>query len=357
MRAIEGLREALEALPLDIDDVRVTSGRVELAGYPDGPRPTSTVELLGGGFTGVGEHVGWTDSEHAAFRERARGIARGAWTVADWASRLADVLPYDRAALEAAAIDLALRQRRTSLLGLARVAVRPVRYVKSFDRTADAASLAACSAELKIDVDPAWTEDAWRRLSTTGTVAVLDFKLGGDRAVLERARRWFPLAWIEDPPGDAATWPAGVAEHWSADATVTGVAALEAMSPMPAAVNVKAPRVGGVLEAVACLEWCTSHGRTAYIGGMFEVGVGRRQSLVLAALFTADGPNDIAPLGNPAASTARGAPARTAAGRETAPAGEGHAGSTRERPTDPRACPALLVPDVDTPGFAGDLAP
>jgi O-succinylbenzoate synthase len=89
------------------------------------------------------------------------------------------------------------------------------------------------------------------------------------------------------------------------DAPVTSVAALAALAPAPAAVNVKPARMGGVLEAIACLELCHRRGLAANVGGMFEVGVGRQHSLALAALACPDGPNDIAPLLGEGPRTAR----------------------------------------------------
>jgi len=320
----ENLRAALEALPLRVDDVRVDSAHVELASYPDGPRPTSTVRLGGDGATGFGEHVGWTDAEHLAFRNAADSLSRGSWKLGAWTSALATFSPYDRAALEAAAIDLALRQSRTSLLQLAGVTPRPVRYVVSFARTddpiAEAGRVSPETLELKVDADPAWTDRIWRDLASLGRVAIVDFKLGGETTDHERACRHLPDAWIEDPRPAAAAWSASLQRRVSADAAVTSVAALDALAPVPAAVNVKPARMGSVLEAIACLEHCRRRGQPCYIGGMFEVGVARQQSLVLAALACPDGPNDIAPL----------------------------------FASQPR--PSRLLADADAPGFGGDPA-
>ena len=60
--------------------------------------------------------------------------------------------------------------------------------------------------------------------------------------------------------------------------------------------NLKPARMGGVLEALACATRCAAEGIALYMGGMFEVGVGRTQLRALAALLCPDGPNDIAPL-------------------------------------------------------------
>lgn len=300
MHATEGLREALEALPLAIEDVRVTSGAVALASYGNEPRPTSTVVLRGKGHSGYGEHLGWTEAEHAGFRERSATLGAGTWRLDKWARGLASFPPYDRAALEAAAIDLALRQRGLSLLELARSAPSPVRYVLSLGRledpVAEAERMGSEDLELKIDVDPAWPDETWHRIVDFGRVAVIDFKLGGQTADHERAHGFVEYAWVEDPQPGPVPWSPSLLTRLSVDGPVTSVAALDSSVPLPAAVNVKAARMGGVLEAISCLERCRRRGLVSYIGGMFEVGVGRKQSLVLATLACPDGPNDIAPL-------------------------------------------------------------
>jgi hypothetical protein len=44
-----------------------------------------------------------------------------------------------------------------------------------------------------------------------------------------------------------------------------------------------------------CIEHCDASGIHMYGGGQFELGVGRRHIQVLASLFYADTPNDVAP--------------------------------------------------------------
>jgi L-alanine-DL-glutamate epimerase-like enolase superfamily enzyme len=65
---------------------------------------------------------------------------------------------------------------------------------------------------------------------------------------------------------------------------------------LPAAVNVKPARIGGVLEALDVVAACAARGIAVYFGGMFEVGVGRAQLQALAALLCPDAPNDVAPI-------------------------------------------------------------
>jgi hypothetical protein len=70
-------------------------------------------------------------------------------------------------------------------------------------------------------------------------------------------------------------------------------------------VNVKPARMGSVLEALTCLARCAAEGIPTYMGGMFEVGIGRAQLRALAALACPDGPNDVAPLVGEPGRTAR----------------------------------------------------
>jgi hypothetical protein len=289
--------QALGALPVTVGEVACEGRGVPLRAYPGGVRPTSEVRL----DEGRGEHVAWTAAAHERFRSRLGGVPRGRWPrldawVAAMRAHFAD--PYERAALEAAAIDLALRQARTSLFGLLDAAPRPVRWVASFEKVADPVARArdeGPSAELKVDADPAWDDGVWAALAALGRVAVLDFKGSGTAADHERAHRVLPRALIEDPAG-RGPWSPALSRRLAFDAPVTSAAALDALPARPAAVNVKPARMGGVLEALACGTRCRAAGIPVYLGGMFEVGVGRRQLRALAALLCPDAPNDVAPL-------------------------------------------------------------
>jgi hypothetical protein len=59
--------------------------------------------------------------------------------------------------------------------------------------------------------------------------------------------------------------------------------------------NIKPSRFGRVERLLECIEHCEAEGIRMYGGGQFELGVGRRHIQVLASLFYADGPNDVAP--------------------------------------------------------------
>jgi hypothetical protein len=291
----ERLAAALADLPVVIDDAACRSDAVPVPSY-GGLRPTSVVRLVGAGRIGEGEHVGWTDDAHASFQKTlARWDFGGTWRLAllTHAMRERGLDPYDRAAIEMAAIELALRQRATTLATIAGVIPRPVGFVVSFGRVADPAAEAARhpGVALKIDVDPAWSDDVWRALGATGRVAILDWKDTGDRAAYDRALAWLPDVLHEDP---APPYPAGIAEGLSLDAPVTDPASLDGMAPV--ACNLKPARMGSVLDAIRTAARCERRDIAIYVGGMFEVGVGRRQLRDLASVLCPDAPNDLAPI-------------------------------------------------------------
>lgn len=301
------LLDRLRALPLDVADAACAVRAVPLASYPGGARPSALVTLIGGGTAGHGEHVAWTLADHAALAEALPRLARrGRTQLAAWCDGLAGATPYARAALEAAAVDLALRQGRTTLFRLAGAPARSVRYVVSFDRSVDPVAeghRAPAGVGLKLDVDPGWDDATWAALAASRAVAILDWKGGGTVADHERAHAAMPEAWLEDPaPGE---WTAGTRARVTLDATILNAGDVARLAWRPAAVNVKPARLGGVFAALATIAACTAAGIPVYLGGMFEVGVGRRQLHALAALFAPDAPNDVAPLGEPAPWPAR----------------------------------------------------
>ncbi len=322
----EALAAALGALVVTVDGADARVGAVAVPSYPDGPRPHSVVRLHGAGAVGQGEHVGWTDAAHVACRDRSLPRApRGRSSLAAWSAALADRVPdpYDRAALEAAAIDLALRQQRTTLFALAGAPPRPVRYVVSFGRVADPAAEARRhgGAELKVDVDPAWDDAVFAALGAAGRVAVLDWKNDGTRGDHERAHRLLPDALLEDPCWTAAPWSDTLVGRLSADAPLARAADVHRLPVRPAAANLKPARMGGTFEVLAAAAACHARGIAVYLGGMFEIDVGRRQLQVLAALLSPDGPNDVAPIARDARPPAR--PPRLAVDADTAGFGAG----------------------------------
>jgi len=293
------LRDALADLTLVVEAVGCARHAVPVPSY-GGERPTSVVRLRGRGAAGRGENVAWPDEAHTTFYRHARALPRGRWSVGDWSVAMRDVIPdpYGRAAAEAAAVDLALHQHRTHLLTLAGLPARPIRYVVSFARLPDPVAEAEREGDvgLKVDADPAWADAVYTRLAGLGRVHVLDFKWSGDLHDHERAHRALPDALLEDPRPGAEPWSASLVARLSFDAPLASAADVDALPVRPAFVNLKPARMGGVLELLDCAARCAADDIGLYVGGMFEVGVGRLQLRDLAAVLSPDGPNDIAPI-------------------------------------------------------------
>jgi hypothetical protein len=303
------LVERLAALEVAIDGWTTQVGAVPVEGYYDAAaRPTGIALLSGGGAVGRGECVAWTPREQDLFAAACGRLDLPARSnLGDLSVLLADELddPYHRAAVEGAAIDLALRQADTNLFELAGRTPKPVAFCWSLGPLPDpldaiAARLAKSpDARLKIDVPATgWPSATWQSLAEFGRIVVLDFKRESDLEQVRLAHASIPEAWIEDPPALAVTldrdgdWR----ERVSLDGYVLAAVDLDDPEIPPAAVNVKAPRVGGWMEALRCLEACRRRGLHAYIGGMFEVDAGRSQARILASLYTAEAWNDLAPL-------------------------------------------------------------
>ena len=90
-----------------------------------------------------------------------------------------------------------------------------------------------------------------------------------------------------EPHHERVTW----------DAVIHSVADIEALRWPPRTVNVKPSRFGSVERLFAAYDYCAANGIGAYGGGQFELGVGRDQIQLLAALFHPGTPNDVAPGG------------------------------------------------------------
>ena len=299
------LERALVALPLVVEEVGCDLADVAVPSYPGGVRPSATVTLAGRGRRGRGEHVLWTRRDHERFAAHAlAGVPRGEWRLGEWAAEVARRTPsaHGRAALEAAGIDLALRQAEVNLFRLGGRRPAPVRYVVSFDRRADPVGemrrqlARSPGLHFKLDVDPGWPPAVYDQLAAAGRVAILDFKGGGTRDDHQRAADTVPDVLIEDPDPAARPWPPKVAARVSFDAALTASGAIDGLPAPPAAINVKPARLGGVLEALRLIGACGRRGVPVYFGGMFEVSVGRPQLWALAALLAPEAPNDIAPI-------------------------------------------------------------
>jgi hypothetical protein len=320
----ESVWPRLAGLPLVIEACEYERLHAVLANQFD--RVTTHVRLAGGGVDGLGEDVSVFREDGTALHETRPALPlEGEWTLAGVCEHLATLdlwaeppewaaaLRYRRWAFESAALDLALRQAGRSLHEALGLEPRPVRFVNSLGlgkepsiepvrRRLDRSP----GVRFKLDAEAAWPPALVDEVAATGAVDTIDFKghygleiqdpeaLG---ALYDRVLAAFPTAYLEDPH-DLPEIAERLGEHLervSYDAPIQGAGDIGA-TPLPArVVNVKPSRIGSLRELFEVYARCVREHRPMYGGGMGELGVGRGQIQLLAALFHADSPNDVAP--------------------------------------------------------------
>lgn len=318
------LYNRVAGLPLVIDDVDYEIATFDVS--PAFTRKTTSVRLRGGlpsrgaRQIGTGEDVTYDASEHDPVR-LARIDLAGSWTIDSLSKHLdqTDLFPagepsqaayrdYRRWAYEAAALDLALAQANLSLGEALGRPVRPLRFVSS-TRSALEQWLAVYPAlEFKLDATDAWSEEFVSGLAELGSVVIVDLKgayhgtsvdLAADADLYRRIATLLPQAWLEDPALTEET--AAVLEPHRAritwDAPIHSWADVEALPFAPRCLNSKPSRFGSLARLFEFYERCEEHAIALYGGGQFELGVGRAQIQLLAAVFHPEGPNDVAPGG------------------------------------------------------------
>jgi L-alanine-DL-glutamate epimerase-like enolase superfamily enzyme len=313
------LAATLAALPVRVDDARVIRSDVWLLDYPSGPRPSSVVRLKGEGALGIGENVAFFAREQQRFSDFVEGWLRErAGTCLYVGSALGEGgSPYERAALEAALVDLGMRQAGLSLHSLTGVGAAELRFVLSLTAHRQPEPMIrrlralGYGGELKLDVDPAWSPRTLEVLAKDPSIVIFDFKSRADAALAGRLYGLADRALLEDPPRSFQQSTHAHQRRVSRDASIVDERAVSAACARGESVNLKAPRMGGPLEllrglerALALNEVAPGEREPAYFGGMFEVNVGRRQAQQLAALYCGSAPNDLA-LNEPAAAIPR----------------------------------------------------
>ena len=310
-------------LPLTVEELTlegrhrpVTSGFV---------RRTTIVHLRGGRQEGLGEDVTYSEENQLAFQRATFDVA-GETTLAGFSARVGelDLFPDDEPgdpafrlyrswAFESAALDLALRQARRSLAEVLGRDPRPVTFVVSLrlpepPTTEPVRRLLELypTLRLKLDATSSWNEALVQELVDLGAVDSIDLKGAyrgtvvdqpPDPELYERVTRAFPRAWIEDPAVTPATEPIlrPHRDRMTWDAPIHSVGDIEALPFPPRMLNVKPSRFGSVEALFEAYDHCAERGIGMYGGGQFELGPGRGQIQLLAALFHPDGPNDVAP--------------------------------------------------------------
>jgi hypothetical protein len=320
------LWDELRALPLRIETYEFERLSARLTHAFE--RVTTRVRLAGDGAEGVGEDVSpYEDEADTLHAARPALPLAGDWTLESFCDHLAEVeqwpVPprYDAAtrwrnwAFESAALDLALNQAGRALHEVVGREPAPVRFVNSlglgdpptFDPIQHRLE-AHPGLRFKLDAVSAWTPEVIDAVAATGAVEIIDFKgqygieygeLADLLAMYERVIAAFPDALLEDTHDlpEVAELLAPEARRISYDAPIHTVEDLDATPLTPVAVNIKPCRVGDLRSLIAVYAETAARGLVTYGGGMGELDVGRGQIQLLASLFHADGPNDVAPGG------------------------------------------------------------
>jgi L-alanine-DL-glutamate epimerase-like enolase superfamily enzyme len=296
---------------------------------PPAERVTTHVRLRGGGVYGLGEDVGGTmveEDEGAAFAAAAPSLPlAGEWTLASFTDHLAslDLWPgpprWDMArrfrnwAFESAALDLALRQAAVGLPEALGRSAAPVRFVNSLGlgeppvfTTVGRRLERYPGLRFKLDAKETWSPELTVEVAATGAVDIIDFKgryelpIEDEHALLamyETVLDRFDGVILEDPHDrpDVVDLLTPHAARVSFDAPIASTADVEAAAFGAKTVNVKPSRIGSLRRLLGIYAHCEAGGLRMYGGGMGELGIGRGQIQLLAALFHPDGPNDVAP--------------------------------------------------------------
>jgi hypothetical protein len=330
-----GLYDRVAELPLQIEDVDFEITSVDVS--PEFTRKTTTVKLRSGVsprgalHSGAGEDVTYDADEHAPARLPHVDLA-GTWTIDSLAQRLdtEDLFPggapaqaayrnYRRWAFESAALDLALSQQGRSLPETLGRAAHPLRFVCSTRTALEPWLELYPELHFKLDATPEWSDELVSALAARENVEVVDLKGAYHGTVVDnppnpdlyrRVAELLPGSWIEDPAltpeTDAVLGPHRDRVTW--DAPIHSFADVEALPFPPRCLNCKPSRFGSLRRLFDFYDRCAEHGIALYGGGQFELGVGRDQIQLLAALFHPDGPNDVAPSGYNAPAARAGLP-------------------------------------------------
>lgn len=242
-------------------------------------------------------------------------IAAGATTAARASHAMASVRGHHmaKAAVEAAMLDLELRRADLSLadrLGGVRDHVEVGVSVGIHDSIAQLLDAVADYVDdgyrrVKLKIEPGWLIEpvaAVRERFGDDLLLQVDanaaFTLADSRSLAELDQ--FDLLLIEQPlPEEDVAGHAQLATQLRTpiclDESITSAAAAADAIARGACriVNIKAGRVGGLLEAVRIHDVCAAAGVPVWCGGMLETGVGRAANLALASLPNFQLPGDI----------------------------------------------------------------
>jgi L-alanine-DL-glutamate epimerase-like enolase superfamily enzyme len=324
MADMESLWPQLAELPLVVEGYEYERLHAVLA--HEFQRVTTHVRLLGAGSDGLGEDVSVHIEDGSSLHETQLELPlAGEWTLASFCEHVstlalwpeppeyAGAVRFRQWAFESAALDLALRHAGRALHDVLGLEPRPVRFVNSLGLGKTPSiepvrrRLARSSGvRFKLDAEVTWEPALVEEVAATGAVDTIDFKghYGFEvedppalAALYDYVLAAFPDAYIEDPHDrpEIAQRLADHLERVSYDAPIRAAGDIGATPLAARVVNVKPSRIGSLRELFEVYARCERERRPMYGGGMGELGVGRGQIELLAALFHADAPNDVAP--------------------------------------------------------------
>jgi hypothetical protein len=320
----ESLWPRLAGLSLVIESCEYDRLHAVQAGEFD--RITTQVRLVGAGADGLGEDVSVFREDGTALHETRTTLPlEGEWTLAGFCDHLATLglwpeppewevaLRFRNWAFESSALDLALRQAGRSLHDVLGLEPQPVRFVNSLGLGKEPSiepvrrRLARSpGVRFKLDAEATWAPALVDEVAATGAVDTIDFKghYGFDvkdpqalGALYDHLLAAFPHAYLEDPH-DLPEIAQRLDDHLERVSYDSPIHSAEDIGATPLAarvVNVKPSRIGSLRALFEVYARCARERRPTYGGGMGELGVGRGQIELLAALFHADAPNDVAP--------------------------------------------------------------
>ena len=320
----ESLWPRLADLPLVVESCEYDGLHAVLANEFN--RVTTHVRLIGAGADGLGEDVSLMEEDGTSLHEARPALGlEGEWTLASFSDHLATldlfVKPpewegaprFRRWAFESAALDLALRQAGRALHEVLELEPQPLRFVNSLGLGKQPSiepvrrRLARSpGVRFKLDAEATWAPELVDEVAATGAVDTIDFKgqygfeVEDPQALAnlyDRVIAAFPDAYLEDPH-DLPEIASRLGDHLhrvSYDSPIRTAQDIGATPLAARVVNVKPSRIGSVRELLEVYARCAREGRPMYGGGMGELGVGRGQIELLAAIFHPDAPNDVAP--------------------------------------------------------------
>jgi hypothetical protein len=324
MTHMESLWPRLARLPLVVESCEYD--RLHAVLTHEFQRVTTHVRLLGAGTDGLGEDVSVHVEDGTSLHETQPTLPlAGEWTLASFCDHLATLDPWSKPpewemarswrnwAFESAALDLALRQAGRSLHDALGLEPQPVRFVNSLGLGKEP-SIEPLRRRLerspgvrfKLDAEESWPPALVDEVAATDAVDTIDFKghygleIKDPEALValyDRVLPAFPDAYLEDPH-DLPEIEQRLRDHLervSYDAPIHSADDIGATPLAAHVVNVKPSRIGSLPKLFEVYARCARERRPMYGGGMGELGVGRGQIELLAALFHADAPNDVAP--------------------------------------------------------------